>query len=209
MGVWQRSPESRRIALANPANTASYDRALPGWKPSDVIGSPYAVAGYVPDPRIGTWDDLDRAREKLRARGIALFLDFVGKSHCAGSSVDAGTPGILRARDAKGFRERPSQLLSRGDREGSHLSALGRDPYFPPWKDTVQLNHFEPQMRAAQLADLRTIAQPLRRSALRYGDAPLERYFRPDLATLLCMESHRRKRNFGRMRMRPRQPSSC
>ena len=36
--------------------------------------------------------------------------------------------------------------------------ALGRDPYFPPWPDVAQLNHFSPQMRAAQLADLRTIA---------------------------------------------------
>src|SRR4029077_9332331 len=36
--------------------------------------------------------------------------------------------------------------------------ALARDPYFPPWKDVAQLNHFEPAMRAAQLSDLRTIA---------------------------------------------------
>ena len=53
-------------------------RALPGWKPGDVVGSPYAVARYVPDPRIGTWDSLDRTREKLHARKMALFLDFVG-----------------------------------------------------------------------------------------------------------------------------------
>ena len=37
MGVWRRSPESRRIALANPGNVAQYDRALPGWKPDDVL----------------------------------------------------------------------------------------------------------------------------------------------------------------------------
>ncbi len=78
MGVWRRSPESRRIALADPSNTPQYDRALPGWKPEDVVGSPYAVAEYVPDPRIGTWDELDSVREKLHARGMALFLDFVG-----------------------------------------------------------------------------------------------------------------------------------
>ena len=77
MGVWQRSAEARRIALL-PSNTGSYARALPGWKPEDVVGSPYSVAQYTPDPRIGAWDDLDRVREKLRARGMALFLDFVG-----------------------------------------------------------------------------------------------------------------------------------
>ena len=78
MGVWGRKPRSRRTALADPANIPQYDRALPGWKPEDVVGSPYAVAGYVPDPRIGTWDELDSVREKLHVRGMALFLDFVG-----------------------------------------------------------------------------------------------------------------------------------
>src|SRR5580692_9452116 len=78
MGVWQRSPESRRVALADPNIVGSYEHALPGWTPTDAIGSPYSVQQYVPDPRIGTWDHLDRAREKLAARGIALFLDFVG-----------------------------------------------------------------------------------------------------------------------------------
>jgi hypothetical protein len=78
MGVWQRSAESRRITLEDSANFQRYDRALPGWRIEDVIGSPYAVAAYTPDPRIGTWDELDHARQKLRERGAALFLDFVG-----------------------------------------------------------------------------------------------------------------------------------
>ena len=78
MGVWKRSDESRRIMLENRANHPDFDRALPGWKPSDVISSPYSVAGYVPDARIGGWEALDAARENLRARGMALFLDFVG-----------------------------------------------------------------------------------------------------------------------------------
>ena len=53
MGVWKRSPESRRITLEDPANFQRFDRALPGWKLDDVIGSPYAVTACVPDPRIG------------------------------------------------------------------------------------------------------------------------------------------------------------
>src|SRR5580700_9558797 len=78
MGIWERSPISRRMALEDPANFSGYDRARPGWKPGDIIGSPYAVAQYVPDPRIATWESLDGVREKLRALGMALFLDFVG-----------------------------------------------------------------------------------------------------------------------------------
>src|SRR5215467_687486 len=77
MGVWQRSAEGRRVALNSPEATAAYNAALPGWKPRDVVGSPYSVAAYVPDPRIGTFQSIDAVREKLHARGMALFLDFV------------------------------------------------------------------------------------------------------------------------------------
>ena len=158
MGVWRRSPESRRIALADPGNIAQYDRALPGWKPDDVLGSPYAVAQYTPDPRVGTWDSLDQVRLKLRARGISLFLDFVG-NHTAldhpwtrehPEFYVQGTPADFE-RDAASFHRIETP-------RGVFFLALGRDPYFPPWADVAQLNHFSPQMRAAHLAELRTIA---------------------------------------------------
>ena len=71
MGVWQRSAEGRRVDLADPKNVADFVAALPGWSPSDVVGSPYSVAAYTPDSRIGTFDSLDAVREKLHARGMA------------------------------------------------------------------------------------------------------------------------------------------
>src|SRR5579871_2020363 len=43
MGIWQRSPASRQIELEDAGIRAAYDQALPGWKTSDVIGSPYSV----------------------------------------------------------------------------------------------------------------------------------------------------------------------
>ena len=62
MGVWRRSPESRRITLEDPGkSSAQFDRPLPGWKPTDAIASPYAVAAYVPDARIGTRTSRPRA----------------------------------------------------------------------------------------------------------------------------------------------------
>jgi hypothetical protein len=158
MGVWQRSPESRRIALADPANPPQYDRALPGWKPSDVIASPYAVASYSPDPRIGTWDSLDLIREKLHARKMALFLDFVG-NHTALDHPWLREHPDFYIRVAQQEAEKDPSCFYRIDAPGGpYFVALARDPYFPPWKDSAQLNHFQPAMRAAQIADLRTIA---------------------------------------------------
>jgi hypothetical protein len=158
MGIWQRSPESRRVALEDPANIAGYNEALPGWKPSDVIGSPYAVAQYVPDPRIGTWQSLDRVRERLRGLGMALFLDFVGNHTAFDHPWTRGHPEFYVRGTPEDFEKNPSSFFPIDTPEGTYYVALARDPYFPPWKDVAQLNHFNSTMRAAQLADLRNIA---------------------------------------------------
>jgi hypothetical protein len=158
MGVWKRSAESRRIMLANPTNAAEYDRALPGWKPDDVIGSPYSVAQYVPDPRIGTWESLDAVRAKLHGRGIALFLDFVGNHTALDHPWTREHPEFYVQGTPEDFQKEPASFCRIETPRGVFFLALARDPYFPPWDDVAQLNHFSPQMRAAQLADLRTIA---------------------------------------------------
>lgn len=158
MGVWQRSPESRRIALGDAENFPLYDRALPGWRSEDVISSPYAVAQYVPDPRIGTWDALDAVREKLHARGMALFLDFVGNHTALDHPWTREHPEFYVQGTEDNFRTGSASFYRIETPGGARYLALARDPYFPPWKDAAQLNHFEPRMRAAQLADLRTIA---------------------------------------------------
>ncbi|MGH9745478.1 MAG: alpha-amylase family glycosyl hydrolase [Candidatus Acidiferrales bacterium] len=158
MGVWQRSEESRRIMLEDPGNRSAYDAALPGWKPSDVIASPYAVRDYVPDPQIGDWASLDGVREKLHARGIALFLDFVGNHTALDHRWTREHPEFYVQGTQQQFEQNPSAFYRADTPAGAKYLALGKDPYFPPWKEVAQLNHFHPALRAAQIADLRTIA---------------------------------------------------
>jgi glycosidase len=158
MGIWKRSAESRRIKLGDPKNHAEFDRALPGWKPDDIVGSPYAVAGYVPDPRIGTWETLDAVRAKLHARGIALFLDFVGNHTALDHPWTREHPEFYVQGTPEDFDRDPGSFYKVETPRGVFFLALGRDPYFPPWDDVAQLNHFSPQMRAAELAELATIA---------------------------------------------------
>jgi hypothetical protein len=158
MGVWQRSPISRRMSLENPANAAQFSLALPGWKPEDVISSPYAVAAYAPDPRIGNWQALDAARAKLRSRGIALYLDFVGNHTALDHPWMREHPEFYVQAPPQEFQKNPSFYFSRSMPQGPRYIALAKDPYYPPWQDVAQLNHFNPSLRAAQIADLRTIA---------------------------------------------------
>ena len=159
MGLWQRSPESQRIMAGDPGNFAGYSEALPGWRPSDILGSPYAVAQYAPDLRIGTWESLDRVREKLRGLGMALFLDFVGNHTALDHPWTRQHPDFYILGSQQDFERNPSSFYKVDTKEGGHYLALAKDPYYPPWKDVAQLNHFNPAMRAAQIADLQTIAQ--------------------------------------------------
>lgn len=158
MGVWQRSPISRRMNAENPANAAQFSLALPGWKRSDVISSAYSVTAYVPDQRIGTWAALDAAREKLRAHGIALFLDFVGNHTALDHPWMREHPEFYVQATQEEFQKNSSLCYTQSTPQGPKYIALAKDPYFPPWQDVAQLNHFSHALRAAQLADLRTIA---------------------------------------------------
>ncbi len=159
MGVWRRSFQARLAALAYTENFPRYDRALPGWTAEDVIASPYAVADYSPDPRIGSWEELDAVREKLRARGMALFLDFVGNHTALDHPWTHEHPEFFVQGSPDDFSAAPSNFYPIDSSAGMRFLAFGRDPYFPPWRDVAQLNHFEPRMRSALLEQLRSIAR--------------------------------------------------
>src|SRR3990170_1847206 len=159
MGVWKRSPASRKIARAVPSLAPRYEEALPGWTPADVVGSPYAVYTYQLDPRLGTWMDLDQVRRRLHARGLGLILDFVpNHTACDHPWVNAH-PDYYVQGTKEDFQKNPSAFFRMRKRGGPTLYlAHGRDPYFPPWTDTAQLNYFNPATRKGLLAELRRLA---------------------------------------------------
>src|SRR3954452_22994886 len=150
MGVWDRSPAGRAIAEGDPALTAAFRSALPDLTPADVVGSPYCVRRYVADQRLGGPEGLAVAREELRLRGARLLLDYV-PNHVAPDHpwvrehperFVRGTPGDLA--------EHPEAWF---DADGQVL-ACGRDPYFPPWPDVVQLDAFSEGTREAMARTL-------------------------------------------------------
>ncbi len=54
MGVWERSPASRAVALADPGNVASFEAALTDLDvDADVLGSAYSVRRFVVDAHLG------------------------------------------------------------------------------------------------------------------------------------------------------------
>ena len=158
MGVWQRSPISIRLNQESKSHYPAYNEALPGWQPEDIIGSPYSVKNYEPDPRIGSWNDIDVARKALHKRKMGLFLDFVGNHTALDHPWIHDHPDYYVQGSQQDFENNRSSFYKIDSVKGPVYIAFGRDPYFPPWSDVAQLNHFSPEMRAAQLVELKKIA---------------------------------------------------
>ncbi len=158
MGLWERSPHGRRIARQHHDLMKEYDKALPGWHDTDVVGSPYAVRGYQPDPELATWEQLEKVLDKIHARGMKLILDFVPNHTALDHKWATSHPDYYiqgTSTDAMNF---PSEFYPIETPKGIRYLAHGKDPHFPAWTDTLQLQYFNPDMRAALLHELQNIA---------------------------------------------------
>lgn len=156
MGVWQRSPASRQIALTHPGLVTEYDKALPGWTEPDVAGSPYAVYSYTLDPNLGQEAELPELKARLNRQGLGLVLDFIPNHLARDHPWAISYPDRFVQGSEEDIRAHPEWFFST-DR-GVYL-AHGRDPYFPPWTDTVQVNFFSPDLRETLIDELLRIAQ--------------------------------------------------
>ena len=154
MGVWERSPAGLELANANPALQASFTESLPDLRAEDVIGSPYCVRRYVVDAAFGGPRALAQARATLAARGLRLLLDYVPNHVAPDHPWVRSHPELFINGDEPDIEAEPASWV----RAAGHILAYGRDPYFPPWPDVVQLNAFSPALREAATATLAHIA---------------------------------------------------
>ncbi len=162
MGVWERSSAGLKMFQDEPGYASLrslLDSLIPGWTDEDVIGSPYAVASYTPDPVVGTWEDIDRVREELDKRGMKLILDFVPNHTAPDHPWVFAHPDYYIQGNESDFGRHPEAFSLIGQGETKRYFAKGRDPLFPPWPDTVQLNLSRAEVRCALVRELRKIAE--------------------------------------------------
>lgn len=154
MGVWERSPAGIAISNRNNGLLEGFRRSLPDFRPEDNVGSPYCVRRYVVDQHFGGAEGLAVARAELSKRGINLILDWV-PNHVAPDHpwVDEHPDYFIRGNRDE-IKNEPSSFIN----VGGTVFACGRDPYFPPWPDVLQLNAFEPGLRQAAVETISGIA---------------------------------------------------
>jgi glycosidase len=155
MGVWATGPEAVFVARRDPRMRAEYDRALPDGTEADVIGSPYAVSRYEVAEEIGGPGGLQVLRARLAAQGLRVILDFVPNHTARDHRLVRERPdAYVRGTGEDLARDRGSFFRSR---EGE-IVAHGRDPFFPAWTDTAQVNFASAAGRDAMMAILLRIA---------------------------------------------------
>ena len=154
MGVWPTGPRSRAVCLASPELRARFHELLPNSSADDLVGSPYAIAGYSVATALGGEAGLKLFRKKLNAHGIKLVLDFISNHLGLDHPWVSERPELFvqSSVEAPGTFPQPSTA-------GLRWLAHGRDPCFPPWNDTVQLDYRRPETRAAMLDELRSVAR--------------------------------------------------
>ncbi len=157
MGVWKTSPDLAAQCGFGIDLVPGYVKALSDWKKEDVIGSPFAIDDYVLNPVLGTEEDLLKLKERLNKAGVKLFLDFIPNHFGANSPLIKSHPEIFLQTDKDSFKKDPYAFFEYD--AGSPLYLVhGRDPFFPPWTDTVQINFFEPAAREILIQKLSSIA---------------------------------------------------
>ena len=154
MGVWGRSPAGRAVSLGNDGRLAVFRRLLPDFTPEDNVGSAYCVKEYAVDAQLGGRQGLAAARKELAKRGMRLILDFVPNHVAPDHAWAEAHPEYFIQGNERDLAEKPGDFV----RVGAHVLACGRDPYFPPWRDVLQLNAFSPGLRKAAIDTVLSIA---------------------------------------------------
>jgi len=154
LGIWQTGDAGRRVSLTQPEWLREYRELLPEFTPDDVCGSPFAVREYVVHRDFGGPEALARLRRRLAARDVRLMLDFVPNHTALDHPWSREHGEYYVAGSEQDLAREPGNYCRVADRVLAH----GRDPYFPGWPDTLQLNYRHPGLRAAMMQVLSDIA---------------------------------------------------
>ncbi len=157
MGIWKTNKDIVAQYCFEPELVSSYTNALKDWRTEDIIGSPYSIDCYEINPDLGSEAELIRFRERLHRKGIKLILDFVSNHLSIGSRLVKEKKEIFLPADEYLFRNDPYTFF-KSPYNSKEYFAHGRDPLFPPWKDTVQINFYSDAARKFLIQTLISIS---------------------------------------------------
>ena len=152
MGIWSTCLSTVEKYCFEVGLISAYNNSLKDWHKSDVIGSPFAIDMYEVNPDLGTYQDLLDLKNRLNKMGLKLFLDFIPNHFSADSNLIITNPGIFLEADEEimskdSFTFYKPDVQYKNAESCNKIFAHGRDPLFPAWRDTIQVNFFKEEAR--------------------------------------------------------------
>ncbi len=158
LSVWTTGPKARTISRSHPGWQTEFQHTLPDLGEEDIAGSGFAIAAYTVANAVGGTEGLARFRERLRQRGMRLMLDFVPNHMGPDHAWVSDHPEYFVSGTRADIERQPQNYTLLETAQGPKVFALGRDPYFDGWPDTVQIDYSKPGTILAMQEELMRIA---------------------------------------------------
>jgi hypothetical protein len=153
MGVWTIGPKTRDLARAQPDLRALSAKAFGQDGEEKLTGSPFAVEDFTVAKELGGDAALRQFRARLHGYGMGLVLDFI-PNHLGLDHRWLVEQNKLFVRSET---QRP-ETFPTAHAGGRSWVAHGKDPNWPAWSDTAQLDYRRADTRAAMTEVLQSIA---------------------------------------------------
>lgn len=154
IGVWPTGPQSRAVSVQDQHLRSYLGGVLPGFSDNDICGSPFMPESYVVDGNLGGDAALARLRERARGAGISLMLDFIPNHVGLDHDWPRDHPDYCIQGDEGSLIHQPDAWCKLHGRVFAH----GRDPFFAPWKNSIQLDYSNPRLQEAMIQVASSIA---------------------------------------------------
>jgi hypothetical protein len=158
LGVWQTGSASRQVSRNLPELRPEFQALLDDLREEDICGSCFALAGYRAHTNLGGNAALRRFRKRLHRCGLRLMLDFVHNHTALDHPWVRQHPEYYVHGTPAQMGEQPHDYARLETPGGASIFAHGRDPNFPGWTDTFQLNYGNPQLQQAMIRELMKVA---------------------------------------------------
>ena len=158
LSVWQTGAAGRAVSRANPQWREEFKSVLPDLTEDDICGSGFAITAYTVSDALGGETALAQLRERLAKRGIRLMLDFVPNHTAPDHPWVKIHPDYYVEGSEEALAGAPGNYLRVDTQRGPMILAYGRDPNFPGWPDTLQLNYANRDLQTARIDELINVA---------------------------------------------------
>ncbi len=158
LSVWQTGAAAQKVSRTNKEWRREFEHTLPDLREEDIAGSGFAITGYTAHTALGGDAALARLRERLEKRGLRLMLDFVPNHMALDHPWVEDHPEYFVAGSELDLARAPQNYTWVRRKRRDLLLAHGRDPFFPGWPDTLQLNYANPATQEAMIGELERIA---------------------------------------------------